>query len=92
MKAEIIWRYRRGDADEIVGSIQQADFNTWAQMRKYVESQVPKCREPKPGLELDYVTIDQLGDFADDDGCPSDRRLIATYEDGPELWTWAKGV
>lgn len=87
---EITWFYRRGDADEIVGSVNEASFRTFAQMRRWVEDEIP-ARDCGDDLELDYVEMVERGIFVDEEGIPTDLRLVATYEHGPQEWVWHTG-
>lgn len=92
-KARIIWKYRRGDEDGLVMSINEANFGTWAHARIWIEKQIParSAHHPSdPELELDIVYLDEIGDFVDEGGKPCKSQRIATYEHGLLEWTWAE--
>lgn len=92
MKARITWVYRRGDEAEIIGSINETDFNTWAQARAWIESEIP-ARAEIDDAHLDYVELDELGDFEDPVTAETSRsRGVAFYKHGPVYpagsWVW----
>ena len=85
MKARITWNYYSPELEaEYIPSINEMTANTWAQVRKWVEQQI----ETRNVEELDYIDIDEIGNFKDSEGIPIEFKPIAIYEHGTRNWEW----
>ncbi len=88
MKIEIQWEMRDASTDrEWVGGVNEMEVRTIAQAEKWILCEIPK--RDRGNVEVDAVVLSEIGQFADDEGCPCDRRWIGTYEPAAEEWQWA---
>lgn len=89
MMVEIQWEMRDTATDrEWVGSVNEMDVTTLAQASTWIRKQVSKHEHGT--IEVDAVIISAIGDFCDDDGCPSNRKQLGSYEPASGEWNWAK--
>jgi hypothetical protein len=87
MKARISWNYYNTVTEtEYCASINEMVANTWAQVRTWVENQIPD--RTTGNSILDTIEIDEIGQFADSDGESCDSRPIAIYEHASGIWEW----
>ena len=85
----ISWEMRNLNTDhEFVGSVNEMHVNTVAQAVQWVMKQLPD--RGNDTTEVDQVIIDEVGNFADDDGCPMETRRLATYDPHFDIWEFTE--